>query len=412
MNLFLMIIVSILSILLLLLFYVAQKQRAEAKYNRLLRERLDDYLDLINATSDCIVQADLNGKITFINHSGARMFGYENPSDVYHHAVHSVPHYADPGERNQLLKDLRQKGNIENIRLRVKRVNGDIFWVQMAIHYKKDDTGNILGIEAIMRDVSDLVAHEMRLRNYSAQLEAKVEDKSQRIQELENDNFNKEKLAAVGQIASTLVHELRNPLSSIKMGMTTLSRRAELRDADRHILEVALREVSRLERIMRDILSFSRPERTDFVRANINEAIGTAMEQVAESYREQGVVLQGDLDHGVPEMRLDVNKAVQIFVNLFMNALKASELGCQVMVRTQRLPEKKCILVTVEDDGSGMAPETLAHAFEPFFSAGKDGTGLGLTVVEKFVKIHDGTVEIASKPGQGTTVTVRLPLGE
>lgn len=399
-----------LTLALLFLFYYAQKQRVEAKLTRLLQQKTKGYYDLINTTSDGVIQTNLEGKITFINNSGAQIYGFDSPVDVYTNNTYSQPHYVDSSEREKLLSELRQKGKIENIRIRVRRKDGKELWIQMAIHYQKDDSGNIIGIESIQRDVTDLVAKEALIREYSTALEKKIEQEKQRVLELENDNFNKEKLAAVGQTASILVHELRNPLSSIKMGLTTLLRRAELQDADRHILDVAVREVGHLEKIMRDILSFSRPGRTEFIKAHLNTAIELAIEQSAEAFMEKGLILQSDLDPGIPEMHIDVDKIRQIFVNLLINSLEAGDLGCRVMVRTRHLSSEKMVLAEVEDDCGGMSPEALERVFEPFFSAKKTGTGLGLTIVEKFVLIHGGTVKIASTPERGTTVTIRLPL--
>ncbi len=399
-----------LCLLFVFLIWCVQKRRKEANMHKVLLQKTKGYHDLINATSDGIVQSNLEGKVIFINDAGAKMFGYEKPADLYLNDIYVQSHYADSVDREKILTILQEEGKIEKIRTLGKRTNGETFWVEMAIHFQKDETENAIGLEAIIRDVTEIVKQEGQLKHYSAQLEQKVEQEKQRVQELENDNFNKEKLAAVGQTASILVHELRNPLSSIKMGLTTLLRRAELQDADRRILDVAVREVTHLEKIMRDILSFSRPGRTEFIKSHLNTAIELAIEQSAEAFMEKGLILQSDLDPGIPEMHIDVDKIRQIFVNLFLNSLEAGDLGCRVIVRTRLLASENTVLAEVEDDCGGMSPEALDRAFEPFFSAKKTGTGLGLTIVEKFVLIHGGTVKIVSKPEAGTTVSIRFPI--
>lgn len=399
-----------LSITILFLYYTIQKMRLEVKYNQALHNRAEVYRKLINSTSDGVIRTRFDGRFELINDAGARIVGFDNAIEFYKAGPEALDFYHDPKDRQLVIETIRNGGQFEHKRILAKRFKGKPFWTEVNFHPFYDDNGEIIGLEGLFLDVSETVEMEKQLKKYSEKLADKVEEKSRHILQLEAEKVNQEKLAAVGQTASALVHELRNPLSSIKMGLTTLLRRTPLSDADRHMVEIANREVGQLEQIMRDILAFSRPGRSDFVDSQLNEIIHMATEQVAEKYKEKDLTIFEDLDENIPEIPLDRNKLIQVFVNLYLNAFNALDDNGRVVVTTEYQKKHKKISVAVIDNGKGIAKEAAERVFEPFYSNTTGGTGLGLTIVKKNISIHGGTINFKSEEGKGTVVSFEIPV--
>lgn len=399
-----------LSLTILFLYYNFQKMRLEVKYSRALHQRAEVFRKLVNATSDGMIRTRFDGQFELINDAGARIVGFKNALDLYLSGHEALDFYQNPEDRKQVIETIKNGGHLQHKRLRAKRINGEVFWSEVNFHPYYDDAGKIVGVEGLFLDVTDTVRMEEQLKIYSEKLAEKVEEKSRQILHLEAEKVNQEKLAAVGQTASALVHELRNPLSSIKMGLTTLLRRTPLSDSDRHMVEIATREVSQLEQIMRDILEFSRPGRSDFIICRFNDIVSMAIEQVTEKFRQKELSIIKDLDDQIPDIPLDRNKLVQVFVNLLLNAWAALEEGGRVVISTQFDESTQTIEATFIDNGRGLTPQAADRVFEPFYSNSPGGTGLGLTIVQKYVNIHGGTVTLASEEGLGTTVFVTIPV--
>lgn len=398
-----------LALALLFVYYYSVQHRLALKEVREQHALAEIYRGLCNKTSDGVLQTDPEGHLLMINDAGARMFGYPGADEMLSESVAMNQLFLHPEQetevRNQILN-----GGIKDYRLEVKTCQGEPFVISMSLHPMVDEDQSVTGTEGIFRDVSERARMEKQLQDYSNNLEEKVRQKTDELLALERRKFDLEKLAAVGQMASTLVHELRNPLSSIKMGLTTLLRRAVLLDQDKRILDVSIREVAHLERIMKSILDFARPQELQFVLQPINQIIQIAIDRLMEPFRQGNLVIEPQLATGLPEIPMDTDKMIQVLVNLLINAKDASEPGGKVWMRSSLIDDKNLIRIEVEDQGKGISADALEHLFEPFFSRKSGGTGLGLTVVEKYINVHGGTVRIESEEGKGTRVILDLPL--
>lgn len=397
-----------LALALLFVYYYSVQLRLTLKKVKEQHRLAEKFRTLFHKTVEGVVQTDLEGTVKVVNDAGARMFGYENSKEMVHASVNIGRFYRYPEKREDVRKTVFN-GGLKDYRLDVITRNGAPAVISMTLHPILDEDQNPVGMEGIFRDVTDRVKMEKRLQGYSENLEERVKRKTDEVLALERKKFDLEKLAATGQMASTLVHELRNPLSSIKMGLTTLMRRAVLTDQDKHILDVAIREVAHLERIMKEILDFARPQKMHFIVQPVNEVIHAAVDRMAESCRQADIRIHADLGEGIPLTALDTDKMVQVLVNLIINAKDASQRGGTVTVRSI-LREGPAIRIEVEDNGTGIAEDALNRIFEPFYSRKSGGTGLGLTVVEKFVHVHGGKVRIESQEGRGTLVQIDLPV--
>ena len=219
------------------------------------------------------------------------------------------------------------------------------------------------------------------------------------------------------KLVSELAHEIRNPLSSIRLNMELLAEDVDGIAADgaanqttrraRAKIDLVRQECDRLQKLLDDFLDFSRQERIDPEPGNLNTEIDQLLDFFQPRAAEAGVELVRFLDPALPAVRIDRETFRSALLNLLINATQAMEAGGQLMVRTRAAG----LGVTIEliDTGPGMSRETLARVFEAFYSTKQGGSGLGLPTARKIVEAHGGTIDVESAPGRGTKVAIWLP---
>jgi len=214
------------------------------------------------------------------------------------------------------------------------------------------------------------------------------------------------RLAALGQFAAAIAHDIRTPLTSISLNVQILRRKLHLSDDDREHLDIALEELARLDRSVAEILDFAKPVKLAAQQVDIGELIETAARGLGPVLSEKGVALRtvpaALLVHGDPQ------RLRQVLVNLVGNAADASKPGAEVTLRA-RAGEGNQIAIDVEDHGRGIGADDLPRIFDPFFTTRPDGTGLGLAICHKVVRAHGGDIKVRSTLGEGSVFTVMLP---
>jgi signal transduction histidine kinase len=233
---------------------------------------------------------------------------------------------------------------------------------------------------------------------------------------LEQVLFDTEKLAATGRLAASIAHEINNPLEAVQNSLYLLSRAVPDGTAERSFLDIATRETQRMSRILRQMLGFYRPA-TAMGPTDVNALVQEAETLVAKRLRENGVRIEKELQPTLPLIRASVDQLKQVLLNLFLNAAEAMPNGGRLIVAThtgggELDPHSPDVVrIDVRDTGSGISEEAIARIFEPFFSTKMEkGTGLGLWVSHGIVQAHGGALKVRSRPGQGTTFTITLPI--
>lgn len=216
------------------------------------------------------------------------------------------------------------------------------------------------------------------------------------------------RLAALGQFAAAIAHDIRTPLTSISLNVQILRRKLQLPDDDREHLDIALEELARLDKSVAEILDFAKPVKLAAEAIDVGELIETAARGLSSVLSERGVALRTEpgLAHALT-VHGDRQRLRQVLVNLVGNAADASKPGSEVTVRA--LADTEAISIEVEDRGRGIASDDLPRIFEPFFTTRPDGTGLGLAICHKVVRAHGGDIRVRSTPGRGSIFTVVLP---
>jgi signal transduction histidine kinase len=231
--------------------------------------------------------------------------------------------------------------------------------------------------------------------------------------------YRAERLATVGQLAASVAHEIRNPMTAIRSTIQYLLREFDDRNPKRDLAQGVIAEVDRIDRIVDGLLSLTR--RAEFTPSKISLAqlIGQTLLLIRTQAQEQLIEILCDEPPQEAYVMADAAQLKQLALNLVMNAMQAMPNGGRLQidlnVRSQDLGlpgEKDWAVISISDTGCGIPPETLDRVFDPFFTTKPRGTGLGLSTCYAVVKQHNGDIEISSQENKGTTVNVRLPLAK
>jgi signal transduction histidine kinase len=216
----------------------------------------------------------------------------------------------------------------------------------------------------------------------------------------------KEKLAVIGQMATAIGHEIRNPLSSLK-GFTQLQYEANTNSNE--FYPIMIQEIDRINSIVDDLMYLGKPREIVFEKAKINEIINYTLSITKQQAEIQGIRMETMIDEQIPAIDCDEKQLKQVFINLIKNAIEAMPDGGTLKIKSESSNEKN-ICITVEDEGYGIMEADLQNLGVPFYTTKKDGTGLGLMVTNQIIKDHNGSLKIESKRGLGTKVIVTLPI--
>jgi signal transduction histidine kinase len=217
-----------------------------------------------------------------------------------------------------------------------------------------------------------------------------------------------DKLATVGELAAGAAHEIRNPLTAIRSSLQYLAAKSE-DQTTAHLLATALQETERIDGIVSALLSFSRPSETVKERVDLREVLEESLELVSFQARTQHVTVDGAVAGEPIVIRGGRSQLKQLFLNILLNAIQAMPGGGRLSVEALSQDGRRAV-ISIGDTGEGIREENLDRIFDPFFTTKKGGTGLGLSVCYNIVKSHQGEISARSKPGQGTTLLVVLPL--
>ena len=230
------------------------------------------------------------------------------------------------------------------------------------------------------------------------------------VRALEETSRRQDRLAAIGRMAASIAHEIRNPLAAMRGSIQMLRADMEGESSQTELMEIILRESDRLNRIISDFLSYARPR--SIIQSKVD--VAALLKQTFTLLRHSAEIHESQIiKEEVPDAPLlidaDSEQLQQVFWNLARNALQAMPKGGTLTANVQqRLPSRLQIAFT--DTGRGMSPEQVEHLFEPFSST-TGGTGLGLSIVYQIIRDHGGTINVRSRLGQGTTITIELPVG-
>ncbi|MBW2040257.1 MAG: PAS domain-containing protein [Deltaproteobacteria bacterium] len=231
------------------------------------------------------------------------------------------------------------------------------------------------------------------------------------IYKMQEEILKMDRLAYLGEFSSTLAHEIRNPLAGIKTTAQALNEELGKDDHRKEYLDRIIKEIDRLNDLLRTFFSFVKPRRLNLAPCHIQDIIKEVKGLLTKEAEKTGIMIKEVYANGLPPIPLDFNQMQQVFMNLFLNALHAMPVGGELVVEvSKRNSQKGWIQIKVKDTGKGIAPEHLPKIFDPFYTTKSKGLGLGLSITHKIVEGHGGKIAVESYLGKGSTFIIKLPM--
>ena len=336
---------------------------------------------IMESMVDGIITIDNDEKITTINNAALRIMGLNQEVIGNNYGSLFPDHAKFP---SVLLETLNTGKNFIGYEVEFTRSDGTIvpISVSTSMLYNNKD---ILGVVVVFKDLIEHRAFEDRVRRV-------------------------DRLAAVGELAAGVAHEIRNPLAAISGSVQILVDELPKDHSSRVFGDVVLKEVERLNIVIEDLLYFAKPSKNYVACVHPNVLVSDTLSLLSPSLKKELVVLERYFDPAIQPISVDAELIKQVLVNLLLNAVQAlPPEGGKITVITKTVV--KGIEIVVKDSGKGIDPESLPKIFDPFFTTKDTGTGLGLAVSNKIVEIHHGYIRVESKVGFGSTFTIYLPYG-
>lgn len=386
-----------------------------------------EYATILDQLGEGVIVTDATGRITFVNETAIRLHGVkrldvepDDYSDHYHLFTEDGEPY--PPEKLPLTRAVRDAEIVSDARWMIRRPDGSEVLAIGTARPLFDADNRQSGAVLTIRDDTARHAAENQLARLNETLEQRITEAVAERESLEAAYRQSQKMEAVGQLTGGIAHDFNNLLTVISGSTELLAMRLSAHDDEKthqHLLGIA-KAADKAASLTQRLLAFSRRQPLDYRKTDINALIASLEELFARTIGET-IMLQTDFSPGANVIHVDANQLENVLLNLALNARDAMPDGGVVTIRTAResLAERRDELlpgdyavIAVSDTGTGMDEATRIQAFEPFFTTkgvGK-GTGLGLSMIYGFAKQSGGDVEIDSRPGEGTTVRVLLPV--
>jgi len=289
--------------------------------------------------------------------------------------------------------------------------------VSLAINSQPTATGLETRLRNREGQLVQIVFHLAALRDRQGEIDSiiMVGQDITPLRELERQIIEAEKMASLGKLAAGVVHELNNPLTSISVYAEYLLKKiasGQVDASDAEKMQRILEGARRIQKLTRDLVSYSRPSTDEPEALDINEVVDQGLSFCEHTISKYDVRVNRDLADNLPALTGIRNQLLQMVINLITNACQAMEGGGELSLTTRNRGRE--VMLQVSDTGVGIAERDMDRLFEPFFTTKQSGqgTGLGLSIVARIIEHHRGRVEVTSRRGEGTTFEIHLPLGE
>jgi PAS domain S-box-containing protein len=353
-----------------------------------------------------------DGKLIWVNRAVERLTGYP-VDECLRMRDYPLPLVA-PEDRERIAKELKAALNRtqgEQIEFRSVHRSGEIRWMSLSWQPMYEEHGKYLGLRTSIRDMTDRRKLREELRLHAEHLEQLVQERTSRLRQLEQRQRQMEKLAALGQLAAGVAHEINNPLAGMRNAFELIKSSLSPDHEYYELLELIDREIERISTIIHQMYQLYRRSPQQPSLFSMTRIIGEVMYLLETQAQKQGGRLDWSGGDDSLEVDLVEGEVKQILYNLIRNAIQASPSGEAVIVRAERLGSE--IAVSVEDRGSGIAPDVAPRIFDPFFTtkqAGQDGgMGLGLSVSRSLIESMGGRIDVVSEEGHGSVFTAIFP---
>ena len=342
---------------------------------------------IVTGMRNGVLALTADGKLALINDEAYRIFGI-------------TPDAADIGR--PIGEVLRQQPEV------VRLLSGvfDLHLLPNRVEMRLRPSGKVIGytLALVRNDADCVIGASMFFKDLT------------RVEQLEERERLRDRLAAVGEMAAAIAHEVKNPLAGIEVMAGLLRRKAPDAPEAQSVLTDIINEAKMANAIVQEVLEFVRPIRLQVEHTGVAEAVQAAVQLADTKAQRGGIHVEVNVPQGLPLIQGDQHQLTQLFTNLLMNAYEAMNGEGRVRFAARAihvddgLDGRDAVVVEVADEGPGMPPEVADRVFSPFFTTKAQGSGLGLAIVRKIVDAHDGSIDLETAPGRGTVIRVPLPI--
>jgi len=247
------------------------------------------------------------------------------------------------------------------------------------------------------------------LKTFSQQMEEKIQKTTADLRKTEAQLIRSEKLAALGQLAAGIAHEIRNPLTSINILIHSLTENLPSGTSHKEDLQVIEEEIHRINEIVDQFLRFAKPAPPLLEKGDVISIFEETLQLLRPQIEKQRIIVQKEFQPLLPIL-MDREQMKQVILNLLLNAVQAMPKGGYLALKGHIPEDDRWIKLSIQDSGVGIPGEDMNKLFDPFFSTKEGGIGLGLSIAHRIIDQHHGKIEVESAPGKGTLFTLWLPI--
>jgi PAS domain S-box-containing protein len=341
---------------------------------------------IVEVVQDGLIAIDGRGNVLYFNKAAQDILGYDrkrvvgrNIEDIFSHE-----------DIERILAGGFRAGEARvGKETTVRNFSGDPVSIGTSTTVYTDSSGNVQGHIITFKDLRE-------------------------IHRMQEEILRMDRLASLGEISSGIAHEIRNPLAAIKTTAQAMEEEMETDDPKREFLSRIVKEIDRLDTMLRTFFSFAKPKRPMFIRCDIRDVIKEVLLLLNKDVKNNQIELVEKYAPNLPAVHGDFQQLQQVFLNLFLNSIEFMDPGREkkifITAWEKKTGQKKRILeISVTDTGTGIDDEHINKIFDPFFTTTAKGTGLGLSITYRIVQRHGGSIEVKSKKGMGTTFIINLP---
>ncbi len=366
--------------------YTERLERDVAAGTAELKESEHQYKTLVENISDGYLVLDRD-RIIFVNPAFFKMHGYKADYTIPDSFMFFVAEQSRKKVKNIILKNIDE--GIETDAFEYLRLTNDKRHLPTEINLKPSLFKGRKYNLCIVRDITKRVEMEKKTRET-------------------------ERMAYIGKLTTSLSHEIRNPLSSIKMNLQILDKNKILKGNDRKRLRISKREIERLEGILQELLDFAKPVSLNLVLTDINHIIYACVELLETKFHRKNIVCKINVDQNLKKISADKAKIEQMLINLLLNAIDSVDDFGRIKISSAKgvYKNKESVIIRIEDNGKGIQEEISTNIFEPFYTTKPGGTGIGLSNVKKIIDAHKGGIKVFNAKDRGVVFEMFIPAGD
>lgn len=347
---------------------------------QLLEESEARYRLLAENAMDMITTHKADGSFTYISPASFALLG-KRPEEILGDTGYGMLHPDDEEISRKAHEDLISGPCTKTVPFRLQHKDGHYVWLETSCKSITDDTGKVVEIIGVTRDISDRKKSEDLLRQ-------------------------SDKLSIVGQLAASVAHEIRNPLTSLKGFIQFLQESQEIDPSNYY--SIMDKELNRIDQIMGQLLLLAKPQVRTYKKTCLKEIIEFVETLLQPEAIVQNIQINTRIPDVMPHIHAEENELKQVLINLLKNAIDSMDDGGEITIQAQMMDSQ--IHVYVKDQGCGIPRNRIEKMCEPFYTTKEKGTGLGLMISSKIMKEHNGELRFSSIEGKGTTASMVLPV--